>query len=612
LNDSPTSVSAIGQAGKQQFPDPWCDYASSELPRTLMSLIRWGVKLWYSNGLYRAAMERAVRYFITSPVFDCESDSEVEKYRELFLRELDLPAQLALLGADFVALGNSFSSLYIPYERYLRCPACGMDKPIGQVEYEWNDFEFKGRCAHCNKRVTYLRADRRVVSRDRRLKVVRWNPLHMVLQYNVFNDETEYRYRIPDVVADAIRRGDAAYLAGAPWEFVECVKRKKLFKFNKNKIFHMREDALAGIHGHGWGMPRFVSNFRQAYYTQVLHRFNEAIALDYIVPTRVVFPRASGGADVAQTINYGMFRNQVLDMLAQRRKDPAAWNFLPFPIEYATLGGEAAQLAAHELLNQASQELMDGFGIPLEMQRGNLQAQAAPMALRMFQQLWCNVPAQYNAWLQWAADQVAELRNWKLVKASLQPVTQADDLEKKQILLQLASANKISMSSALSPFGVDVRKEMEQMYAEQRMQGDLEKDFQRRQMEEAEIEQKMQELEAARQAPPPGMGGMPLGGGMPPAAGGPTPGGAGGGGMGGAAQLAPQSPQEMLAKAEEMAMQLLQLPDAQRRSELVNLKHQDEALHALVKSKMETLRQGASLQGRDMVLQQGGGGGGAM
>ena len=112
--ESLTAVNSLAQVGRQQFPDPWCDYASSELPRSLQSLIRWGVKLWYSNGLYRAAMERTVRYFITSPIFDCESDSEAEKYNDLFLRQLDLQAQLALLGADFVALGNSFSSLYIP------------------------------------------------------------------------------------------------------------------------------------------------------------------------------------------------------------------------------------------------------------------------------------------------------------------------------------------------------------------------------------------------------------------------------------------------------------------------------------------------------------------
>jgi hypothetical protein len=230
------------------------------------------------------------------------------------------------------------------------------------------------------------------------------------------------------------------------------------------------------------------------------------------------------------------------------------------------------------------------------MQRGTLAADAAPMALRMFQQLWSGVPAQYNAWLQWAADQVAELRNWKLVKASLQPVTQADDMEKKQILLQLASANKVSMSSALSPFGINVRDEMAQLYAENRMQGEMEREFQKEMEEQAETDQRLQAMEQP-QAPPPGA--MPQGG----APGQPMPMAAGSA----AAQLAPQSPQDMLAKAEEMAMQLLQMPEAQRRSELVNLKKQDEAMHALIKSKMQTIRQGAALQGRDMVLQQQGG-----
>jgi hypothetical protein len=595
--ESPTTPNVISQSGRAQFPDPWCDYASSELPRSLISLLRWGIKLWYSNGIYRSAMERAARYFITNPIFDGDSEAEAAKYRELFTKQIDFSSQLGLLGADFVAVGNSFSSLFIPFARYLVCPSCGIDRPLHQVNYEWQDFQFVGKCGKCHRRVTFKWVDRRISSRENRIKVIRWNPIHMVLQHNPFSDETEYRYRIPPVYRDAIRRGDPLFLSGTPWAFIECVKNDKLFKFHKNKVFHMREEPLAGVHTAGWGMPRFVSNFRQAYYNQIMHRYNEAIAMDFIVPTRVTFPRADGPADVTQTMNMGIFKNQVLEMFAQQRKDPASWHFLPFPIEYATLGGEGNKLAADEMLNAGNTELLDGIGIPMEMHRGTLNAQAMPTALRMFQQLWYHVPAQYSAWLQWSADQVAELRNWMQVKASMQPVTQADDMEKKQVLLQLASANKVSMSTALSPFGIEVRREMEQMYAEQRMQGELERDFQQKMQEQAEVDQRLQQLEQAKQMP---QGGMPGAPGAPQGAapGMPTPMAQGGA----AAQATPQSPQELLQQAEQMAQQLLQMPEAQRKSELINLKRSDEALHAVVKSKMQTIRQGAALQGREMVL----------
>jgi hypothetical protein len=544
-------------------------------------------------------MSRAASYFITNPEFESDSEPENAKYKELCTKQIDLTRVLGKLGVDFVALGNSFSSLYVPFTRHLRCPRCGFDSPIHRVQYEWADYEFKGPCAACRRKVTFVRVDRRAAIRGLDLRIMRWSPFNMILQHNELSDDTEYRYKIPPATRDAIRHGNPLHLETTPWEFIECVKQDKLFRFNQDQIFHMRDDALAGLKTAGWGMPRFVSNFRLAYYEQILHRYNEAIAMDFIIPTRVVFPRMQGNTDIGQTLSMNMLKGQVLDMVAQSRKDPASWHFLPTPVEYATLGGEGAQMATHELLKAGNEELLDGLGIPLEMHRGTLNAPVMATALRMFQQLWYGVPSQYGAWLQWFCDRVSELKNWQPVKASMQPVTQADDIEKKQILLQLASANKVSMSTALSPLGIDVRDEMERIYAEMRLQQELEKEFQQRAQKEAEAEEKIQALEQQQQAPPMqgGMGGMPPGG----AVGMPSPASTG--------QVSPASLQELKAQAEQMAMQFLQMDETTRRSEMIKLKKSDESLHALVKAEMANIRQGAALQGRDMVLQQGGGGG---
>lgn len=606
----------MSKVGRTQFPDPWCDYASSDMPRNLNAMLRWGIRLWHSNGIYKTAMMRVVRYFITNVNIKTEkSESEAEKYQEFF-KELDLPWALGLLGMDYISLGNSFSSLHVPFIRSLQCPACGYDRPLQSLnrdpknkDYEWGrgDFKFHGTCPSCKRKVEFKRRDRRDKNRARKVRVIRWNPLHMQIKYNPFSHETEYWYQIPKVQEDAIRRGDENMLASTPWEIVECVRQKKLLKFDRNALFHMREDALAGIDHAGWGIAGYVSSFRQAYYSQVMHRYNEALAMDYIVPVRVTYPEDQGDGGVAANVHMGMYKDRVLNMFQEHRRDPASWHFLPFKVGYATLGGEGAQMATHELLNAANTELLDCFGVPLEMHRGTLKAEAAPMALRMFQQLWYHIPSQYNRWVQWAADRGSEFNNWELAEVSLQPVTQADDLEKKQILLQLASANKMSLSTALAPYDINVRDEMEKMYAEQRVQGELEKEFQKKMQEQEEVEMKMQELEEAQNAPPmpPGGGGMP-----PPGGGMPQPGAAGapvgGGAMNIGQQMTPQSPQEMLQQAEQMAQQLLQLDEVARKQQLKALKDSDEAMWALVKAKMQTLRQAASMEGQQMVLQQGG------
>ena len=76
----------------------------------------------------------------------------------------------------------------------------------------------------------------------------------------------------------------------------------------------------------------------------------------------------------------------------------------------------------------------------------------------------------------------------------------------------------------------------------------------------------------------------------------------------------PITPEEMMAKANEVAQQLMTMPETQRKSELIRLKRSDPTLHSLVSSVIDDIRQQAQTQGQQIVLQQqyGGGMGGGM
>jgi hypothetical protein len=64
------------------------------------------------------------------------------------------------------------------------------------------------------------------------------------------------------------------------------------------------------------------------------------------------------------------------------------------------------------------------------------------------------------------------------------------------------------------------------------------------------------------------------------------------------------TPQELQAKAEAIASQLLSMPESQRQSEMTKLKGQDPTLHAAVKQTIENIRQKARTSGAQMVMQQ--------
>ena len=69
----------------------------------------------------------------------------------------------------------------------------------------------------------------------------------------------------------------------------------------------------------------------------------------------------------------------------------------------------------------------------------------------------------------------------------------------------------------------------------------------------------------------------------------------------------PVTPNDLQASAEQLAQQLLGLPEGQKDSELRKLKQHNPTLHALTKQKMDDIRQQARMQGGAMLMQGGAG-----
>lgn len=592
------------------FPDPFFDYASTQMPRSLYDVMRWCEYYWITNGIYRTACQRIVRYFMTKVELEDEDagDDERRKYTQFLNKQLKIMDVLATIGDDFMCYGNSFTSLHVPFRRYLSCPRCTKqhdrtEYALGSIPYKFKDWAFHATCPKCGYTGKFERIDRRSVEQDK-IRVIRWSPHEIRLLYHPISHETQY-YWLPSAdFKREIRRGNPFYIATTPWEIIETIKENKWFKFDPGIIYHVKEETVAGLRNNGWGIPRILANFKQAWYVQVLKRYNEAIGLDYIIPFRVITPgkgSGSGEVDPMLHMNVGKFMNNVMGMIRRHRRDPAQWNALPFPIDYQALGAEGRQLAPSELILAGVDELLNSMGFPAELFKGSIQVQAAPMALRLFERTWTHLVAALNGWINWLFEQVAAVLNWEEISGRLQPVTLAEDMERKQILLQLAAGQQVSKQTAYAPFGVDWAEEVRRMFEEEKFYQEQSKRFQKEQARAQQIEET---FEAGQQATmqsgamPPGaaVGPMPAGG--PAGAPGMVPGAAPAGVQGGT------TPADMMAQAEQIAMQMLGMPYEVRKSELLKLKKADQTLHALVIQKMTTIRQQAQQQGGFQMLQQ--------
>lgn len=617
--------------GEQGFADPFNDLATTQMPTTMKSALWWSEYIWTVMGTYRMAMERIVSYFITDLELGGDaSDEEKVKYKDFLGQQLDILSFLSLMMRDRLCYGNAFSSVIVPFRRFLQCPKTGDMYPLKVVYNNFNfdftgDFEFVATCPKTGWRGPWQVIDKPREESDH-LVLKRWSPHEIELLHDPYTDEVAYLWRIPEYYKRMIRDGNLYHLERVSKQVLTAIKHDLLFRFNPDTVFHMKEPTLAGIRNMGWGLPRSLINYRQIWYVQVLRRYNEAIALDYVIPFRLITPAAGGsGSNVGGVMTQdpmsvyaaGDFRAQVRNMVNRRRRDPASWQVLPFPVNYQMLGGDAKQLAPTELITQGFETLLNETGTPVEFYQGSLSVQAAPIALRLFESTHRQLVSDANRFLQWVCNSISKIMSWELVDASLKRVTIADDMQKQMSALQLMMGQQLSGTSGLAAIGYNWETEQKRLSEEARKQQEL----QARQQEEMEqagfaaevakgMNPAMQQGAAGGQS-----GAMPA---DPNAAGGGNPVGPDAQSAMGAGNTpvssyiqsmgpnVPVTPNDLQASAEQLANELLGLPESQKDSQLRQLKQFNPTLHALVRQKMDEIRRNARMQGGAMLMQGGG------
>lgn len=622
FNWPPTATGTDGyNRHRSAFPDPWLDYSSTQMPRSIYDVLRWSEHVFLNDGTYSMAVRRVVRYFLTKIELSEASEEEKEKYEEFLRDDFEIMSVLAQAGDDYMIYGNVFRYFFVPFRRYLRCPKCGIWRPINQVDYTFRVESKRGFftaiCSNpkCKHNGEFIRDDRPTHDADG-VRIGRPSPHRIRIVPHPISGEVTYYWDLDPWLRSEIKKGSKTYIEDTPWEIVQTVLKDEMLRFNKESFFHMKEDAPSGVWVGGWGIPRMFSNFKQAWSNQILKRYYEAFALDYVIPFRTLTPKPGTSREGDPMLHMDMadFNAQIMAMFRMHRQDPTTVHALPFAVEMQMLGAGGSQLMPVELLKIGTEDLLNGLGVPVEFFRGTIQdIRALPAVLRLFEMTWSGLTDGLNSMLGWLCERLSGLKNWEKVKARLQPPTIAYDLERKQLLLQLSAGQQISRDTAWAPFGLNVREEIRKMLQEERVIQDEMADFQEQQAKKQELQSTMAMGAAGMLQPTagPGMpaqpgapvpaGGVPQGG-NPPAQGA-APAGAVPPGTPPPISPADMTPQDLNAQAESYAMRLLSMPYEMRRSQLNDIKKSNETLHALIISKMQTIRSKAQTQGGFQLLQ---------
>ena len=378
---------------------------------------------------------------------------------------------------------------------------------------------------------------------------------------------------------------------------LQAIKNGQDYLFDSDTIFHLKSPTISGITNQGWGLPGTIANFRNIHQLQVYRKIDEAVGLDYMLPFRLFSPAQDGKVnDALDRLVMPTWTSNIKRIIDSRRRDKFAMHSLPFPVNYQEFGAEGKQLAPKDLIEYQTGALLDGMGFPQELFKGTLQYVQVPTAMRLFENTFMFMHTEFNQFCQWVVRRVNTYLGQEPITVRLQRPAMADDLERRQLILQMVSVGEISRETGFEFLGIDdvageIKKRTEEDAQKQRIQAKAQAELQR-EMETGSITSEQ------AQAQPQGQGGSLPGSGPPPSAQG------GGGG--------PVTPMDVQRDAQELAQYWMSIPSTGERSKAMqSVATAKPDLYALAKEMMEQARRQGASQGRQMAnqqAQQGGGG----
>jgi hypothetical protein len=282
-----------------------------------------------------------------------------------------------------------------------------------------------------------------------------------------------------------------------------------------------------------------------------------SIALDYVVPMRIISPRASSAnADPVTTISLSKWTDEMKTSVKKWRKDPLHIMWSPIPAEITHLGGQARALMTLGEVQEAEANIIAAMGIPKEFIYGGLSYAGSAITLRMLENQLIAHTADLNDLLQWITDEVAKALGWGSVEVELSKFKLVDDVEQKRLILALNENPQkplISDESIADQFGFDLQEERKKRFQNMLDEARAQQEFQQ---EVQQLQNTMAQKIQAQMA------------------------------IGGSAGIQ-YDQQAVIAQAEQIVQQLMTMDPGMRKSQLHSLQSEDYVMYSVVIQRLE-------------------------
>lgn len=292
-----------------------------------------------------------------------------------------------------------------------------------------------------------------------------------------------------------------------PKVFKDAVAKKGLVKLKSQYVHQLQMPSESGDSGL-WATPPVLHVMKLILYSNILRQAQEAIAYEHIIPRRIYY--FSETQEFSPGFDFADVSADFATELKRQLDDPNYQVISPVPIQQIQHGGQGKSLLLVPELEQLQETILAGMGVPREFVFGGVSYSGSTTSLRILENHFITYRTVLLDYINdFLIKGLAEIRGeWetiddddKLVKVSLSELKMQDDIQQKQLMINLNSQGKLPDEVMYDKvLGLDSTKVIKQLQSERIRKLEEQFELQKTQME---YEKKMQEEAAAKGVNPP-------------------------------------------------------------------------------------------------------------
>lgn len=469
------------------YPSQFFMFERWTLPSTLKELYLYSAHAYMTNDALNPAIEKLAEYPVTdftfhpivkAPQGSSDYEDEVKEKSKITTKWKDIFDHHQVKGKaiswsmNYYIYGLNALSIYQPFDRSLVCPNCRAQYRLKEIKYRWDqtNLQFVGTCKTCNKGVTFRVKDKPLAD-PYRINVMSFYPGDLDVDYDKTSGCYDVYWNIDQQTMDKIKKGNKLQLEKTPKEIIDAVRvsiKKRIparVKFKEDNIFLMvRRSADFPDWPSVLGMPITIAALRGINHLNMMRRAQTALLMEHILPFRFVYPQHQDNPSTL--LDLGSWRGQMQKEIKQWKKDPLYIMISPIQLGYDQIGGQGKALLLYPEIEQQRLGIIQSMNVPQEFVTGGLSYSGSSVSLRMLENQMINHVEQLTRAVRWIIKRISQISGLEYVDVKMAKFKMADDVQAKGQLIQMNSAQQISLQKLGEELGFDAQEMIEQMSQE--------------------------------------------------------------------------------------------------------------------------------------------------